>query len=872
MLAILLLGLFSTVFPPQGFYPGMSALPSVGPAAGLPVIGMDCGVGAREGVLNPASPPPVIGDGAVLDSRCNWSGDADALTAPDATTEPLVSDNPESASFVGPPGTGGGFSTEVRLFDLPPPSAGCPPLGTDTNCIDGFDIAVRFDASYLNAQVFDQRGLSFGDRQPQGSGGVLDLVRTIDNTNGVAHLAQVILGVTVPADANGGVTLFRIRFDVVGVGTSALHFPCNQATGELCEIAGPDFVTTTVQDGSFNSEPFFDVSANLNWNVSWSFSPYPMVPGSPVTFAARASCPGPACGGALGLTWDFNSDGTADATGASVTVTPPPPIVNRAKLTVSDGIGHTTTAVRRLPLAVNVQGPGTIAKGTTGSWTGRVLGGNPPYASGIWRFCPTITTAGVPQVCSNPSPTSTSTDLVDQVTTRSNSYNFAGVFNNTLKVTDTASREVSASSATRYFLATVTGSPPSYTVTVANVATATVGASVTVTITIVYFGDVALVYDGFKDGVYKPNPSLKDDSKIKFVDANNNNVRDSTEAVVYDANSNNSYDAGEPFITVTAPASGSSLKDDPKVRYYDANNDNAWNSGLNSQDVARETVLYDTNSNAVFDPNESAVGTGTGGTVDYFVVGSAPPAGASLKDDALVKYRDADVDNIRGISECTFYDVANNNVFDSATDPAISGTCPGSGTVKDDSRVKFVDTNNDNVFNVQTGYPFPARSPTFSVTFDFGDGFAVLVSGNLTISATHSYAVKGVYAIRVTAQEAGTVAPSRIQETGTSNIIVNPLAVSADFTVNSATPVTGLPATFTASASGGTSPYALSWNFGDGGTGQGSSVAHTYQTGGNKTVVLTATDANGVTATVTKVITVIVGVVPSHGGGVPRAR
>jgi len=47
-------------------------------------------------------------------------------------------------------------------------------------------------------------------------------------------------------------------------------------------------------------------------------------------------------------------------------------------------------------------------------------------------------------------------------------------------------------------------------------------------------------------------------------------------------------------------------------------------------------------------------------------------------------------------------------------------------------------------------------------------------------------------------------------------------ALTAGFTYSPTTPTTGQTITFTASASGGTSPYSFSWSFGDGSTGTGS--------------------------------------------------
>src|SRR5205807_1230870 len=67
--------------------------------------------------------------------------------------------------------------------------------------------------------------------------------------------------------------------------------------------------------------------------------------------------------------------------------------------------------------------------------------------------------------------------------------------------------------------------------------------------------------------------------------------------------------------------------------------------------------------------------------------------------------------------------------------------------------------------------------------------------------------------------------------------------LSASFTYSPSSPQTNQQVTFTGSASGGTSPYAFSWNFGDGSTGTGSTASHSYGTAGTFTVTLTVKDS-----------------------------
>src|SRR6266568_1466524 len=69
-----------------------------------------------------------------------------------------------------------------------------------------------------------------------------------------------------------------------------------------------------------------------------------------------------------------------------------------------------------------------------------------------------------------------------------------------------------------------------------------------------------------------------------------------------------------------------------------------------------------------------------------------------------------------------------------------------------------------------------------------------------------------------------------------------PAMLSASFTQNPSSPQIGQTVSFTGSASGGTSPYSYSWSFGDGSTGTGSSVKHTYSSAGILAVALTVKD------------------------------
>jgi len=65
-----------------------------------------------------------------------------------------------------------------------------------------------------------------------------------------------------------------------------------------------------------------------------------------------------------------------------------------------------------------------------------------------------------------------------------------------------------------------------------------------------------------------------------------------------------------------------------------------------------------------------------------------------------------------------------------------------------------------------------------------------------------------------------------------------------------------LSVVLTAAVTGGQSPYTYAWDFGDGQTGVGNVVSHTYNTAGSYTATVTVTDNTAATATATVAITV----------------
>lgn len=146
-------------------------------------------------------------------------------------------------------------------------------------------------------------------------------------------------------------------------------------------------------------------------------------------------------------------------------------------------------------------------------------------------------------------------------------------------------------------------------------------------------------------------------------------------------------------------------------------------------------------------------------------------------------------------------------------------------------------------------------TPPYTYAWEFGDG-----ETGAGASVSHTYAAAGTYSavLTVTDSESQTKKAAALTITVTSGGAA-PLSASA-----SADRTSGpapLSVRFTGVASGGTPPYTFSWSFGDGATGSGSPVSHTYTSDGIYDVVLTVTDSKSVTKTA-PVITITVG-----GGG-----
>jgi hypothetical protein len=427
------------------------------------VLGIDCGYGSSaEGVTFPSSittsAPYTTSDfDGTLDKSCQGTYLADT----DGALHPLVSDNPTA---IVASDAGGGITIDVVAALNPVTS------------MNSFDLSLKYDTRELNAVLIDQSGLAFGGFNLPPGAILLTLAKTIDTNAGIIRLAQVL---TNAPSQSGDVELFRVRFDIVGSGNSSINI--------INDILGnPAAIPYTKQPLSgLDSQTIYNTlnTAALGFTDNFTFTPNPEVPGQPLTFsAANAFCPG--CTGPFKYNWDFSSTDSptyvskVSATGQSVTVTAPPPVINRVTLNITDALNHHAYLTRQLPLAVAVHSMTTLPVGVAGgSWTAEWLGGLVTATagySGHWTFCPGSLTNKA--VCSVPttSPFTQISSVNQTVTYAGVKYNFGGFYNGTFHIQDASNTEPQLNHVLNIVIAgsaNVTGTPRAFTVTLTQPAT-----------------------------------------------------------------------------------------------------------------------------------------------------------------------------------------------------------------------------------------------------------------------------------------------------------------------------------------------------------------------------------------------------------------
>lgn len=165
------------------------------------------------------------------------------------------------------------------------------------------------------------------------------------------------------------------------------------------------------------------------------------------------------------------------------------------------------------------------------------------------------------------------------------------------------------------------------------------------------------------------------------------------------------------------------------------------------------------------------------------------------------------------------------------------------------------------------GSDVPSSSTTYAYSWSFGDG-----STGTSATASHTYSSPGTYTAVMTVTDGNSITASYDLTVMVAGV---PPTASATASPNSSLPVrVGVPFGFTATITGGTTPYAsYTWNWGDGPTASPDiqtiysppsnvygPVSHTYTSAGQYLATLTVRDAAGL---VSNTASVVVQVQPS---------
>jgi PKD repeat protein len=148
----------------------------------------------------------------------------------------------------------------------------------------------------------------------------------------------------------------------------------------------------------------------------------------------------------------------------------------------------------------------------------------------------------------------------------------------------------------------------------------------------------------------------------------------------------------------------------------------------------------------------------------------------------------------------------------------------------------------------------------YTISWSLGDG-----TSGTGASITHVYASTQSFTVTETAKDSSSPLQTAT-DSKTITVYSTPPPLTTSFTVLPSSPVVNSPVTFTATTLGGTAPYTVSWNLGDGATATGATATHTYTGAQSFTVTETVKDSSSPAKTATSSQTVSAAPGGSSGG------
>ncbi len=653
--------------------------------------------------------------------------------------------------------------------------------------------------------------------------------------------------VSFTGTASGGTTPYTFSWSF-GDGATAT----GQSPSHTYSSAGTYTVTLTVTDASTPQQRAI-ASKTVTVTVpaltaSFSFTPSSPQVNSLITFT------GSGAGGVTPYTYSWMFADGQTASGATVTHAYSPAGSFTVTLTLTDAVNTQVISSQGLTIApVPMTANFTLSTSPTEvnvpvSFSATVTGGTPPYVSFSWNF------GDGSALGSGNTPT--------------HAYTAAGTFSVTVTVTDSAGKAATSSAQSVVVKAglgvsTTTASPnPANTAQTVNFIATTSGGIAPVTCAW-SFGDSASGTGCSTNHAYNTAGNftaivtVKDSLGVAISESIVVKITVASQCTVSLAFSPATPEATSP-VTFTATATNCSAP----VSFMWSYGDGSAGTGITSTHIYSTSGTFIIIVTATDSSSLPQIATSSR-SITVVAALTVPSAVASPNpNDAGVPSNFSTSTNggVGGVScNWTFGDGASTTGCSATHVYSNPGTFTVVVTAQDSLGVTASKTVSEVVnaqptvsFTISPTSAISSQSVTFTATtvggtnpFNFSWNFGDNSSGSGNV-VSHTYSVQGTYTVTLTVRDANAQTATSTQ---TLSVAPSPLTASFAMTPSSGL-IVGQLASFTASVSGGTSPYTFNWNFGDGTTASGNPVNHSFNMPGTYTVTVTVTDANAMTATV----------------------